>query len=105
MFRPHTRPTRESARHGLPASTKSRTRRTAARQLILESLEDRRLLAIWTYRIDKAGDDVTLGFNSARTRYEITDTATGGLLASRNAGGNLTGISVIGKSAPDTLRI
>ena len=79
--------------------------RHVRRRLLLETLEGRQLLATWTFKIDKGGDDVTLGFNAASTKYEFRDTATGQLLASRNAGGNLTDIKVVGTAAPDTLRI
>jgi transcription elongation GreA/GreB family factor len=81
-------------------------RTTLGRPLLLEVLEGRRLLATWTFKIDKGGDDVTLGFSQAASRYEIRDTASGELLASRNATASLTQIKVVGSnSVTDTLGI
>src|SRR5262249_21633769 len=53
----------------------------------------------------KGPDDITLGFNSATSNYEIRHTQTQELLASKKANGNLTDVKITGRVQPDTLRI
>ena len=64
-------------------------------------------MAAFVFRMPfgNGADDVSLGFNSANGNYEIRDTTTQFLLASKIAANNVNEVLVFGNEEVDVLRI